>query len=66
MKRSNLIGKLENFSLLPLLYIFCQPEDLEILNHDEQLEDCAYEDNSFPLPVLNNDISFSPEQSRYR
>lgn len=51
MKVDNVLRKLENFALLPSLYIFCQPEDLEILNLDEQWEGCAYEDNSFPLPV---------------
>lgn len=41
----------EKFIVLPSLYIFCQPKDLEILSLYEQWEDSVYEDNSSPLPA---------------
>lgn len=38
----------------PSLCTSCQLKDLGILNLYEQLEDCLYEDNSFPLPVKDD------------
>lgn len=51
--------------VLPLLCIFCQPEDLETLNLDEQWEVYAYANNSYHLPVHNKNKSFSQESFDY-
>lgn len=51
--------KYKELLVLPSLYIFCQPIDLEILDLYEQLEDCVCEDNSYPLPEKSNSTSIS-------